>query len=73
MKALAYRFISRGYNHAKKIGSYYFDRAYYELDLSISEFIKYPDFYEGEMVNVYYNLKKCEVVIKREELNYDEY
>jgi hypothetical protein len=73
MKALAYRFMSRGYNHVEKIGRYYFDRMYYELDLSITEFIKYPDFYEGEMVNVYYNLNKCEVVIKREELNYDEY
>ena len=66
MKAIAYRFMSRGYNHAKKIGSYHFDRMYYELDLSITEFIKYHDFYEGEMVNVYYNLKKSEVVIKRE-------
>jgi hypothetical protein len=72
MKALAYRFMSRGYNHVEKVGRYYFDRMYYELDLSITEVIKYPDFYEGEMVNVYYNLKKSEVVIKRE-LNWDEY
>ncbi len=73
MKTIAYRFMSRGYNHVEKIGSYYFDRMYYELDLSISEFIKYHEFYEGEMINVYYNLKSIEVVIKREELKYDGY
>jgi hypothetical protein len=66
MKALAYRFMSKGYNHAKKIGSYYFDRMYYELDLSITEFIKHDDFYEGEKITIYYTLKKSEVVIKRE-------
>jgi hypothetical protein len=66
MKAIAYRFMSRGYNHVEKIGSYYFDRMYYELDLSITEFIKYHDFYEGEKVTICYTLKKSEVVIKRE-------
>jgi hypothetical protein len=66
MKALAYRFISRGYNHAKKIGSYYFDRMYYELDHSLAEFIKRNDFYQGEKITICYALKKSEVVIKRE-------
>ena len=65
MKAIAYRFLSRGFNHVEKIGQYYFDRMYYELKHSLAEFIK-RDFYEGEMVNVHYTLKKSEVVIKRE-------
>jgi hypothetical protein len=66
MKALAYRFISRGYNHAKKIGRYYFDRMYYELDHSLEEFINRNDFYQGEKVTICYTLKKSEVVKKRE-------
>jgi hypothetical protein len=66
MKALVYRFMSRGYNHAKKIGSYHFDRMYYNLDHSLAEFINYPDFYQGEKVTICYTLKKSEVVIKRE-------
>jgi hypothetical protein len=34
---------------------------------------KYIVFYEGEKVTICYTLKKSEVVIKREELNDDEY
>jgi hypothetical protein len=66
MKAIAYRFMSRGYNHVEKIGQYYFDRMYYELDHSLEEFIKRNDFYQGEKVTIFYTLKKSEVVIKRE-------
>jgi hypothetical protein len=66
MKAIAYRFLSRGFNHVEKIGQYYFDRMYYELDHSLEEFIKYHDFYQGEKVTICYTLKKSEVVIKRE-------
>ena len=66
MKALAYRFLSRGFNHVEKIGRYYFDRMYYELDHSLEEFIKRNDFYQGEKVTICYTLKKSEVVIKRE-------
>jgi hypothetical protein len=66
MKAIAYRFLSRGFNHVEKIGSYYFERMYYELDLSLEEFIKRNDFYQGEKVTICYTLKKSEVVIKKE-------
>jgi hypothetical protein len=73
MKTIAYRFLSRGFNHVEKIGRYYFDRMYYELYHSLEEFIKRNDFYQREKVTICYTLKKSEVVIKREELNWDEY
>lgn len=75
LRAVAYRFLSRGYNHAEEINkrlksNYAFGRLFDEMKINLDD-LKRLDLYQGQKVNVAYSFSDCTIKLTTEVDIYD--
>jgi hypothetical protein len=77
IKAIAYHFLSRGYNHVKGInrryGHFAFNSMFYDMQSVLEQGLKRVDAYEGSLVKLSYSFAQHDCYLSQVLYNIDEY
>jgi hypothetical protein len=76
LKAIAYRYLSRGYNHVESInrrhGNHAFNKLFVAMKDCIDSGLKYIDAYDGYQVRVSYSFAKQLVTVSHQAFGFDD-
>jgi hypothetical protein len=76
LKSVAYRYLSRGYNHVMGINCRYgigsFSRMFYEMTEVLERGLKYVDTFEGAELKLEYSFKNSRIVLSQNVETFDD-